>query len=107
MTSPRDDLVERPGVHPVEKLWREVGLPEYFLGNGGTNTKLYALYDAVRAEAATRIGQQEKEIERLREALREILDVEKEFREQMPHDWEGDPLTEACDRARSALNAKS
>jgi hypothetical protein len=37
-------------VHPVEKLWREVGLPEYFLGNGGTNTKLYALYDAIRAE---------------------------------------------------------
>jgi hypothetical protein len=36
-------------VHPVEKLWREVGLPEYFLGNGGTNTKLYALYDAIRA----------------------------------------------------------
>jgi hypothetical protein len=36
-------------VHPVERLWREVGLPEYFLGNGGTNTKLYALYDAIRA----------------------------------------------------------
>lgn len=30
--------------HPVEKLWREVGLPEYFLGNGGTNTKLYELH---------------------------------------------------------------
>ena len=25
----------------VERLWREVGLPEYFLGNGGTNDKLY------------------------------------------------------------------
>jgi hypothetical protein len=36
-------------VHPIETLWRQCGLPEYFLGNGGTNTKLYALYDAIRA----------------------------------------------------------
>lgn len=36
--------------HPVEKLWREVGLPEWFLGNGGTNTKLYEFYDRVIAE---------------------------------------------------------
>lgn len=33
--------------HPIEKLWREVGLPEWFLGNGGTNTKLYELYDRI------------------------------------------------------------
>lgn len=33
--------------HQIEKLWREVGLPEYFLGNGGTNEKLYALYDRI------------------------------------------------------------
>lgn len=33
--------------HPVETLWREVGLPEYFLGNDGSNNKLYALYDAI------------------------------------------------------------
>lgn len=39
------------GAHPVEKLWREIGLPEYFLGNGGTNTKLYELYDRIRGEA--------------------------------------------------------
>jgi hypothetical protein len=37
--------------HPVEKLWREIGLAEWFLGNGGTNTKLYALYDAILALA--------------------------------------------------------
>lgn len=43
----------RDGVHPVERLWREVGLPEYFLGNGGTNTKLYALYDAILALSPT------------------------------------------------------
>jgi hypothetical protein len=42
-------LGDHPGVHPVEKLWREHGLPEWFLGNGGTNTKLYALYDAILA----------------------------------------------------------
>jgi hypothetical protein len=46
MSSP---VNETAGAHPVEKLWREVGLPEYFLGNGGTNTKLYALYDAIRS----------------------------------------------------------
>lgn len=45
-----DDL---PNPHPVEKLWREIGLPEYFLGNGGTNTKLYQLYDAIRAATPT------------------------------------------------------
>jgi hypothetical protein len=37
------------GAHPIETLWREVGLPEYFLGNGKTNHKLYALYDRIRA----------------------------------------------------------
>lgn len=26
----------------VMRLWRESGLPEYFLGNGGTNHKLVA-----------------------------------------------------------------
>lgn len=36
--------------HPVETLWREVGLPEYFLGNDGSNTKLYALYEAIRKQ---------------------------------------------------------
>lgn len=40
-----------PGTHPVERLWREVGLPEYFLGNGGTNLKLYALYDATEIDS--------------------------------------------------------
>lgn len=33
--------------HPIEKIWREVGLPEWFLGNGDTNTKLYELYDRI------------------------------------------------------------
>ena len=38
--------------HPIETLWREVGLPEYFLGNDGSNTKLYALYDAILARSS-------------------------------------------------------
>jgi hypothetical protein len=29
------------------RLWREVGLPEYFLGNGGTNHKLVAFAKAL------------------------------------------------------------
>jgi hypothetical protein len=33
--------------HPIEQLWREVGLPEYFLGNGGSNHHLYALHTAI------------------------------------------------------------
>lgn len=38
--------------HSIERLWREIGLPEYFLGNGGSNAKLYALYDAIVEDCA-------------------------------------------------------
>jgi len=38
--------------HPIEKLWRECDLPEYFLGNGGSNDKLYALYDRIIEQCA-------------------------------------------------------
>lgn len=34
--------------HEVERLWRATGLPEYFLGNGGSNTGLYAFAKALR-----------------------------------------------------------
>ena len=34
--------------HDVERLWRATGLPEYFLGNGGSNTGLYAFAKALR-----------------------------------------------------------
>ena len=30
----------------IERLWREAGLPEYFLGNGGTNSKLYKFVES-------------------------------------------------------------
>jgi len=49
---PDDPHGKMATIHPVEKLWREVGLPEYFLGNGGSNTKLYALYDAIIEKCA-------------------------------------------------------
>lgn len=41
--------------HPIEKLWREVGLPEYFLGNDGSNERLYALYRAIVEQCAKHI----------------------------------------------------
>jgi hypothetical protein len=36
----------------VMRIWREVGLPEYFLGNGGANHKLVAFAARIR-EAGT------------------------------------------------------
>ena len=36
----------------VMRLWRECGLPEYFLGNGGTNDKLVAFAQAARLAPA-------------------------------------------------------
>ena len=38
--------------HPVEVLWREVGLPEYFLGNDGSNHKLYELHARIVEQCA-------------------------------------------------------
>lgn len=35
----------------VMRIWREVGLPEYFLGNGGTNFKLVAFARRIRETA--------------------------------------------------------
>lgn len=34
----------------VMQLWRKAGLPEYFLGNGGTNQKLVKFSELVRAD---------------------------------------------------------
>ena len=43
MTEPCDD-------REIMRIWRECGLPEYFLGNGGSNHKLVAFADRLRAE---------------------------------------------------------
>lgn len=34
----------------VMRIWRQCGLPEYFLGNGGTNHKLVAFAEACRVQ---------------------------------------------------------
>ena len=39
----------------VMRLWRECGLPEYFLGNGGTNHLLVALEKRIRTEERERL----------------------------------------------------
>lgn len=36
-------------------------------------------------------------------ALADIIEVEKEFRNTMPCDWDGDPLSDACDAAAKLL----
>jgi hypothetical protein len=41
----------------------------------------------------------------LMEALEGILAAEEDFREGLPQEWEGDPLYDACQRARAALSA--
>lgn len=46
-------------------------------------------------------------IEELTTLLGAILDAEDEFRECLPHEWEGDPLHDACEIARRALNGET
>ena len=52
----RVDEIHRPRVTQIlcddaeiMRLWRECGLPEYFLGNGGTNYKLVEFSKRLRA----------------------------------------------------------
>lgn len=68
-------------MHPIEKLWREVGLPEYFLGNGGTNTKLYELYDRLTVE---RDGARAAAIDECAKLLERWRDEAKEFAASSP-----------------------
>lgn len=49
----------------IMHIWRECGLPEYFLGNGGTNTKL--------VEFAARVS--ESRVRELEQALSTIRDI--------------------------------
>lgn len=39
----------------IERAWRDADLPEWFLGNGGTNHGLYRFVDKVRALSAARV----------------------------------------------------
>lgn len=46
----------------VMRIWRECGLPEYFLGNGGTNDKLVRFADAIDEDDNTNVRQVAREI---------------------------------------------
>lgn len=37
-------------------------------------------------------------------ALRDILEVNKDFRDGLPQSWDGDPLQDACDAAQGLLS---
>jgi len=58
---------------------------------------------AVAARTLPTIAQDNK---RLRELLTAILAANDEFRASLPEDWEGDPLQDACDEARRALEGR-
>ena len=79
----------------VMRIWRECELPEYFLGNGGSNHKLVAFVKACAAD----------EIERLRAALLDLVsDCEEYARINNLHNSDGSPATNhAMRRARAAL----
>lgn len=81
-------------VHPIERLWRQVGLPEYFLGNGGTNQKLYALFDAVRAlpgapgsAFAVEPAITDETIEQMLDAARKATPGTWQYRPEQFDDW--------------------
>jgi hypothetical protein len=57
---------------------------------------LYPLRD--RATAA------ESSLKEAMEVIRPIVEANDEFRAGMPFDWEGDPLQDACDRARAFID---
>lgn len=46
------------------------------------------------------------EIERLREALRMVIAANDVFRGTLPKDWESDPVNDACEAARAALEGR-
>ncbi|MFQ6161443.1 Lar family restriction alleviation protein [Sinorhizobium meliloti] len=46
------------------------------------------------------------ELVRMREAIDKVLAAEEEFRDIMPADWKGDPLSDAVSELRAALSSK-
>ncbi len=54
----------------IEKLWRDAGLPEYFLGNGGSNTKLYEFARLCRAH----IEQPAHDLQKFKDYVHKRLD---------------------------------
>lgn len=60
----------------------------------------YRVLAAQRLESRPSTSGQE-----ISEAIKEVLEASDEFREGMGPEWEGDPLTDACDRLRAAFQA--
>lgn len=63
--------------------------------------------DEIRELRGGGLLDQAERIAELRALLDRILKAEAEFRKTMPPTWEGDPLTDACDAARTALKEQS
>lgn len=69
------------------RLWRECGLPEYFLGNGGTNHRLAAFAEACRR---ARAEPTEAQVEALRECRAFLADqLEVDLEACCPHNADG------------------
>jgi hypothetical protein len=66
MTGPDDQTADDAA---VMKLWRECGLPEYFLGNGGTNHRLVAFAQNVSGWSDAQVAKLWDERDELRRAL--------------------------------------
>ncbi|MGE0751885.1 MAG: hypothetical protein AB7F39_06510 [Variibacter sp.] len=49
------------------------------------------------------IAVQHARIETLECALRRIIEADDRFRKSLPDDWDGDPVTDACNAARHLL----
>jgi hypothetical protein len=53
----------------VMRIWRECGLPEYFLGNGGSNHKLVAFAKACAEQSADEIEKLRAQVVSLQSSL--------------------------------------
>lgn len=60
--------------------------------------------DALLADERRMRFAAEADLEKMRRALEGVLTANQNFRDQMPPDWEGDPLQDACEIAREALS---
>jgi hypothetical protein len=59
--------------------------------------------EGLNAAANRIIAEQAQTIAKMHAALTDIIDTNAEFRAQLPRDWEGDPLNDACESARAVL----
>ena len=72
---------------------------------GATMTETSSLQETQYLVRRSRLEHALAERRALAIALLNIIRVAEDFRKNMPDDWEGDPLQDACDRARILLGA--